>query len=186
VDLLINWLLHLNILQGDRIMKTKIFTLFVCVFLLSFFINAALAQEKQKVNEKTVAGKMRGQQKMEQHGLIDMQKMSGTINSCMTKCDKMMEHMKQMDAQSMMGGQMGMDAMMGTTQSLKGMADQMKMMSQHISNMMTNKEIMGNNVCAEKMKEMHAMMDQNTRNLNQMTDLTQKMMGAMQKQPVKK
>ena len=167
-------------------MKTKIFTLFVSVFLLSLFTNAALAQEKQKENERAVTGKIRGQQKMKQLGMVDMQKMSGTMDSCTTKCNKMMEHMKQMDAQGMMGGQMGMDAMMATAQSLKGMADQMKMMSQNINNMMTNKEIMGNKMCAEKMKEMHAMMAQITRNLNQITDLTQKMMGAMQKQPAKK
>jgi hypothetical protein len=167
-------------------MKTKIFILFVCVFLLSLFTNAALAQEKQKENERAVTGKMRGQQKMEHNGMIYLQKMGGAMDSCTTKCDKMIEHMKQMDAQGMMGGQTGMDTMMGTAQSLKGMADQMKMINQHINNMMNNKEITGNKVCVEKIKEMYTMMVQTTKNLNQMTDLTQKMMEAMQKQPAEK
>jgi hypothetical protein len=165
-------------------MKTKIFSLFVCVFLLSFFTNAALAQEKE--NEKQVTGKMRGQQKMEHSGMVYLQKMGGAMDSCTTKCDKMIEHIKQMDTQGMMGGQTGMDAMMGTAQSLKGMADQMKMINQHINNMMNNKEITGNKVCVEKIKEMYTMMVQTTRNMNQMTDLTQKMMEVMQKQPAEK
>jgi hypothetical protein len=167
-------------------MKTKIFSLFVCVFLLSLFTNAALAQEKQKENERAVTGKIRGQQKMEHSGMVYLQKMGGAMDSCTTRCDKMMEHMKQMDAQGMMGGQTGMDTMMGTAQSLKGMADQMKMINQHINNMMNNKEITDNKVCVEKIKEMYTMMVQTTKNLNQMTDLTQKMMEAMQKQPADK
>jgi plasmid maintenance system antidote protein VapI len=167
-------------------MKTRIFTLFLCVFLLSLFTNAALAQEKQKENGRAVTGKMRGQQKMEHSGMTYLQKMGGAMDSCTTKCDKMIEQTKQMDVQGIMGGQMGMDTIMGTAQSLKGMADQMKMINQHINNMMNNKEITDNKVCVEKIKEMYAMMVQTTRNLNQMTDLSQKMMEAMQKQPAEK
>ena len=167
-------------------MKIKLFTLFVCVFLLSLFTNAALAQEKQKENERAVTGKMRGQKKMEHSGMVYLQKMGGAMDSCTTKCDKMIEHMKQMDAEGMMGGQTGMDTMMGTAQSLKGMADQMKMMNQHINNMINNKEITGNKICVEKIKKVYTMMVKTTRNLNQMTDLTQEMMEAMQKQPAEK
>ena len=85
-----------------------------------------------------------------------------------------------MDDQGVMGGKTGMDAMMGTAQSLNGMTDQMKLMNQHINKMMASKEIMGNKEQAQKMREMHVMMVQATDKLNQMTDLTQKMMGTMQ------
>ncbi|UCE04647.1 MAG: hypothetical protein JSW07_13595 [bacterium] len=79
-----------------------------------------------------------------------------------------------------------MNSMMGTTQYLKSMAEQIKSMTQNMDKMMANKEIINNKEQAEKMKEMHAMKEQTTKNLDQLTDLNQKIMGAMQKQPAKK
>ena len=167
-------------------MKTKIFTLIVCAFLLSLFANAAFAQEVQIDNERSVSGMIRGQQKVEQQGMVNLQKMDGKMDSCMTQCNSMLEQMQQMDAEGMTGGQMGMVAMMGNVKSLKSLNEQMKMMNQHMHNMVMNKEIMGNEVCVAKMKKIYAIMAQTNANLNQMTELSQQMLGALQKESAAK
>jgi hypothetical protein len=51
--------------------------------------------------------------------------------------------------------------------------------------MMQHKPMMSTKEHAEKMKEMHAMMEQTTNSLDQLIDLNQEMIGAMQKQPAK-
>lgn len=159
-------------------MKSKTKILLICLFLFICYVNAAMAQEKKVMQHKD--------QMPEQHEMMDMKQMGSKMDSCKTKCDMMMGQMKQMDAQSMMGGQKCMDSMMGTTKSLSNMADQMKIMSQNMEKMMNNKELMKNPELSEQMKQMHEMMSQTTNNLTQMSATCQKMMEQMQKQPVKK
>ncbi|MBN2013067.1 hypothetical protein JW960_27300 [candidate division KSB1 bacterium] len=164
-------------------MKIKLFILVLCVFLFSLTSKTALVQEKQIENESAVTGKMRGQQKAQQHDTSGSQKIGEAVE---TKYSKMIDQMDQMSVQGTLGEQVGIDAMMGTTQGLKATADQLKIMSMHISKMMTNNDIMSDKVCAKKMVAMQSKLNQTNTNLDQLTELTQELMTAMEKQPSRK
>jgi len=167
-------------------MRTKIITICLLFSILALFTIAAFSQ-KNKAEEMQPDRRMMQHKPMmrNQHQVMGMQKMGDIMHSSMAQCSVMIGHLKQMNAQDMVGGQMGINSMMGTTEHLKIMAEQMNFMIQNMDKMTVYKVMMSTKEQAEKMKEMHAMMEQTTNSLDQLIDLNQEMIGAMQKQPAK-
>lgn len=166
-------------------MRTKIITL--GLFILALFSIPSYSQENKEEKKQPDRRMIQHVPMMRnQHQMTDMKKMGAMMDTSMTQCDMMMQHMKQLNVQDIMGGQMGKNSMMGTTQGLKNIAEQMKSITQNMDNMMANKEMMSNIEKAERIKEMHIMLEKTTKNLVQMTDLNQKIMSTMHKQPVGK
>ena len=73
-------------------MKTKTLIISVSVLILSYFTIPTFSQETKKDDKKSCMG-------MGQQGMMGMQKMGGMMDSCMTKCNMMMQRMKKMKAQ---------------------------------------------------------------------------------------
>lgn len=164
-------------------MKIKIITL--CLMLSVLFIVSIPAFSQVNKEDKKLSERKVIQQKpmmRSQHQIMDMNKIGTMMDSSMTKCDVMMQQIKQMNVQNMIGNQMGINLMMsGLASNLKWMAEQMKSMTQNMNNLMANKEIMDNNGHAKKIKELNMMMERTAKNLDQMTDLNQTIISAMYK-----
>ena len=164
-------------------MKIKELTILFSFIVLTSFTISAQAQDTQKGHQHQDMGMMhqQGQIIMGQQGMMGMKQMGALMDSCVNINNMMMQHYQQMNAQGMMGGKLGVNSMMGMNQNVKGMAEQMKAMSQVMQQMMGNKEMMANKNFATQMDKMHDMMWQTANNLKQMTEMSRQIMNQMHK-----
>ncbi|UCE04646.1 MAG: hypothetical protein JSW07_13590 [bacterium] len=91
-------------LLGFNIIGTKIITLCLLLSILALFIIPTFSQENNEEEKKPDRRMMRHKPIMRsQHQMMDMQKMGAMIDSSTTQCNMMIQHMKQMNVQNMMG-----------------------------------------------------------------------------------